>query len=331
MGYSLHDLGLDESADTVYRAILGRRRWRIDEIADHLSLPVDRVLRTIERLAALNLVQRPDSHQDTVVPEDPQIALRSLLLRNAAELRFKHEQFETSRTAVAKLLDDFTDLYPGVEQKHLESLVGVDAIRERLTDLAGSATRDCMTFNPGGAQSESALAASMPLDKEVISRGVLMRTVYLDSARTHTPTARYAHWLTELGGQVRTTPTLPLRMIVIDRETALLPVDPENTRRGAIQITAPGVIAALVALFENTWASAVPLTSELDTSDENELSRQEREILSLLAEGHTDAVVANKLGISQRTVGRVTSDLMSRLGARSRFQAGRHSALQGWI
>ncbi|WP_369237468.1 LuxR C-terminal-related transcriptional regulator [Streptomyces sp. R21] len=331
MGSILDGLGLDESAEAVYRAILVRKRWSVAEMADHLSRPVDQVRRIIEQLAELELVQLPDEPEETVLAEDPQVGLQTLLLRNAAELRYQHEQFEMNRAAVSGLLDEFADLYPAVDQKHIENLVGVDAIRERLVELSRSATRECLAFNPGGAQSESSLAASMPLDKEVISRGVSMRTVYLDSARTHAPTARYAHWLTELGGQVRTVPTLPLRMILIDGDTALLPVDPDNTRRGAIQLTTPGVTAALAALFEMVWAHAVPMGSEVEKPDGNELSRQEAEVLNLLAEGHTDAVVANRLGVSQRTVGRIASDLMSRLDARSRFQAGLRSAQQGWI
>ncbi|MEU0028934.1 helix-turn-helix transcriptional regulator [Streptomyces sp. NPDC006335] len=331
MGSFLDGLGLDESAEAVYRVILGRKRWRVEEIAEHLSEPVGHIQKTIEQLAELKLVELPDEHRNTVLPEDPQLGLHTLLLRNAAELRTKHEQFELRRAAVSDLLDEFADLYPSVDQKHVENLVGVDAIRERLVELARSATRECLAFNPGGAQSESSLAASMPLDKEVISRGVSMRTVYLDSARTHPPTARYAYWLTELGGQVRTVPTLPLRMILIDGETALLPVDPENTRRGAIQITIPGVTAALGALFEKVWTTAEPLGSEVEKPDGSELSRQEAEVLNLLAEGHTDAVVAARLGVSQRTVGRIASDLMSRLDARSRFQAGLRAAQQGWI
>jgi DNA-binding CsgD family transcriptional regulator len=52
------------------------------------------------------------------------------------------------------------------------------------------------------------------------------------------------------------------------------------------------------------------------------MSDREWEVLQLLAQGHTDETVARTLGVSLRTARRVAADLMVRLGARSRFQAG---------
>nr|WP_240971567.1 helix-turn-helix transcriptional regulator [Microbispora sp. CL1-1] len=65
--------------------------------------------------------------------------------------------------------------------------------------------------------------------------------------------------------------------------------------------------------------------------DRHGLTGQERELLRFLYEGHTDEVVARKLGISIRTCRRITADLMNRLGARSRFQAGAQAAERGWF
>ena len=41
--------------------------------------------------------------------------------------------------------------------------------------------------------------------------------------------------------------------------------------------------------------------------------------------------VARRMGISVRTVGRMASVLMARLGVRSRFQAGAMAVVQGWL
>ncbi|GAA3924602.1 helix-turn-helix domain-containing protein [Actinoplanes auranticolor] len=53
-----------------------------------------------------------------------------------------------------------------------------------------------------------------------------------------------------------------------------------------------------------------------------ELDGRERELLKLLAAGMTDESAAVRLGISARSVRRMMSGVMDRLGARSRFQAG---------
>ncbi|MDP9611903.1 MULTISPECIES: LuxR C-terminal-related transcriptional regulator [Streptomyces] len=45
----------------------------------------------------------------------------------------------------------------------------------------------------------------------------------------------------------------------------------------------------------------------------------------------TDSAVARQLGMSDRTVRRVVAQLMERLGAQSRFEAGVRAVERGWI
>jgi DNA-binding NarL/FixJ family response regulator len=63
----------------------------------------------------------------------------------------------------------------------------------------------------------------------------------------------------------------------------------------------------------------------------DELSHRERQLLTLLTAGYTDESAAVRLGISVRTVRRLVSGIMNRLGARSRFQAGVKAADRGWL
>lgn len=52
------------------------------------------------------------------------------------------------------------------------------------------------------------------------------------------------------------------------------------------------------------------------------LSVRERELISLLAEGHTDVSAAQHLKISPRSVTNILRSLMDRLGVENRFQLG---------
>jgi DNA-binding NarL/FixJ family response regulator len=61
------------------------------------------------------------------------------------------------------------------------------------------------------------------------------------------------------------------------------------------------------------------------------LSPTDRHLLRLLADGLTDEAAAKRLGISARTVRRIMADLMDRLGAESRFEAGVEAARRGWL
>ncbi|MET8630960.1 LuxR C-terminal-related transcriptional regulator, partial [Kitasatospora sp. NPDC004669] len=49
------------------------------------------------------------------------------------------------------------------------------------------------------------------------------------------------------------------------------------------------------------------------------------------ADGHTDDAIAKRLGVSPRTARRIATDLMERLNARSRFQAGVRATQAGWL
>lgn len=52
------------------------------------------------------------------------------------------------------------------------------------------------------------------------------------------------------------------------------------------------------------------------------LSERERELIALLADGHTDVTAAERLGISPRSVTNILRSLMDRLGVENRFQLG---------
>lgn len=60
-------------------------------------------------------------------------------------------------------------------------------------------------------------------------------------------------------------------------------------------------------------------------------SAVERKLLGLLAEGLTDATVAKRLNVSLRTERRMVAELMRRLGASGRFEAGVKAARLRWI
>jgi len=154
--------------------------------------------------------------------------------------------------------------------------------------------------------------------------------VYQEAYRNDPSTVAYAQWLSERGGEIRTVPALPMQLVVIDRSVALLPVSPVDSRAGAIEVRNPGVLTAICALFEQVWHGATPL-HEPARRDGHGLSRQETEILRLLAAGLTDEAIARKLDLSVRTVRRAIAGLHERLGAASRFQAGVNAVRNRWI
>ncbi len=60
-------------------------------------------------------------------------------------------------------------------------------------------------------------------------------------------------------------------------------------------------------------------------ADPHRLTRREHEILELLAVGHSDAEIANRLFISQRTVNNHVHAILNKLGAQNRTQAATYA------
>lgn len=121
-----------------------------------------------------------------------------------------------------------------------------------------------------------------------------------------------------------------MRMVIVDRATALVPLEPHNPREGALELHSAGVITGLVALFEQFWQVGTPL-GEGSPLDDDGLNPQERELIRLLATGHTDESAARQLAVSTRSVQRVITSLARRFGARSRFEAGVLANQRGWV
>ena len=326
----LEALGVSLDAEKVYRAMLAAPRAGVNQIAESLGWSGEQVREGLDELARLSLLRPSWEAPGSMRLVSPEVGLSSLLAEQEAELVERQRQIAASRAAVAAVVADYADLHPSRQHSDIEQLVGIDAVRSWIEERAHAGGTELMTFSPSSALSEQGMAASRPLDQAGLERGITMRTIYLDSARNHPPTLAYLRWLSEIGGQVRTAPTLPLRMMIFDREQALIPVNPEHSKTGAVVQRGPGMVAALCALFDQTWQNSKPVGQEKHRDDQG-LTGQEQAIITLLAEGWTDDVIARKLGVSVRTSRRITAELTQRLGARSRFQAGARAVERGWI
>jgi DNA-binding CsgD family transcriptional regulator len=326
----LEALGLDMRAEQVYRAILANPGWGVDELGRHLVLSEQEVRDALDRLFELTLLSPSREEPGALRPVSPDVGLTALLARRRAELARRRAEIAASEAAIAGVVAEYAGARPDSSRPGVEHLHGLDEVQTRLERLAAHARAECLSFRPGGGQSRASLAASRVLDDAALRRGVTLRTMYESSAHQDPPTTEYARWLLRAGSAVRTAPTLPTRMVLVDRQVALLPLEPGDTRRGAVQLAGAGVIAALVALFELAWTAAAPFAAGPE-ADAHGLNEQQRQLLRMLGEGLTDETTAKALGVSARTARRMVAELMERLGARSRFEAGLKAAQRGWL
>jgi DNA-binding CsgD family transcriptional regulator/sugar-specific transcriptional regulator TrmB len=322
-------IGLDDVSYLIYRTLLANPSLRAPEVAEKLNLDEELVCRTITMLADQTMVY--STTEADVVPLHPDVGIGARLHQRESELRAQQMQLAAARAAVADLSMVYTDARKRTaEMIGLELLEGIGTIRARLAEMAERANFEVLTFAPGGKHSPESLEASRPLDERTLQRSVRVRTVYLDSIRNDRVTTEYVNWLAEMGAEVRTIHTLPVRMLIADRSVALLPVDPENSRRGAVILRANGAITALVSLFEAVWEKSTPIGSHARVPIDGP-SPQDLELLKLLAAGLTDEMAGRRMGLSLRTVRRLMAEIMKKLGARSRFEAGILASHNGWL
>lgn len=323
----LANLGLSHEAETIYRTMLAEPTWGIADLATHLSLPERSVRKALDQLADLELLLPADSGDGwRAVP--PGRGLATLLRHAEEEVVRRQQEIEATRSAIAMIASEYQAR--SQDGDGMIRLDGVEPVRRRLAELAARATKDCWSFSPGGAHRLDAMDASKPLNLSALERGVRLRCVYQEAYRNDPDTVAYAQWLTDRGGEIRTVPTVPMQLVVIDRSVALLPVSPIDSRLGAVEVHSPGVLAAICALFERVWHSATPLNEPAQRDDQG-LTPQEAEILRLLAAGLTDDAISRKLDLSVRTVRRAIAGLHERLSAKSRFQAGVNAVRNRWI
>lgn len=322
-------LGIDPEAVLVYRALLLNPRASLADIAADLSLSEDQLRGAVDTLTAHSLVRKSQIDAVAIRPISPDVALGSLLADLETGLVLRREDLRRLRADVATFAEDYRSTRDAATTAHLELLDTRDSVLTRLGEMNLTVRRETVAFVTNRPTPE-ALEQARPDDTSLLERGITVRNLYLDSVRNSRENMAYLRWFHDQGAQLRTVPTLPVRLIVHDRRMALVAHDPEDPGQGAVVIRGAGILAALNALFDDCWDSGELLFEDKQRDDEL-LTRAERKLLRLLGSGIKDEAVARHLGVSVRTARRTIADLSERLGAESRFELGAKAAKRGWL
>lgn len=178
----------------------------------------------------------------------------------------------------------------------------------------------------------------MARERLALDRGAALRSVYPAAALRRPAVLAHVRELTGAGARIRVAHSLPLRLIVVDARLAVLPAPGDlsdevsedgpdaaaprvrGRAEAAVVVREPALVALVAELFEYFW-SAASTPPELHPGAAGRTDRHDV-VLRLLAAGLTDAAIARKLEVSERTVRRLVAELTADLGAESRFQAG---------
>jgi hypothetical protein len=233
-----------------------------------------------------------------------------------------HEQVSESR-----FLAERGERPPSVELRHLNEL------RTIMAGLCQSARWEFLELHDreaaeGLTQSVDGPEHVMAIDKTMLSRGVDLRLLHTYGGLSCPGEPEYLGRVQAAGAHVRLTVTAPLKLTMVDRRAALLPLEPEKRtfHQGALLVRDPILVHALHTAYAAQWAQSRAHSRSGPDGPPPEL----QPILDMLLSGFTDTAAARRLNISPRTYTRRVNQLLEALGATTRAQAGAEAHRQGW-
>jgi len=325
----LDALDPDSDQGRVYRTLAGHGRCRPDRLARHTGLSTTAVGAALVELAAADAVLLVDEAAELWEARPPHRVLASILGTE-----------EERRAALWRAGAELDRLYqlargglgaPSVEtvDHPLDLIALTGQLQERSTERIRWLDRPPYHSRPHHFEAQEELQTRR------MAAGLRYRTIYHQDVYEDQALFAGMTRMVERGEDARVLADLPVKLMIGDDRTALLVPEPDRVGVGeSLVVHAGGLLNAFAGLFETLWTLGVPVSGDRGRLSEplsEPLSEQDRRIVTLMAAGVTDDAIARRLSLSRRTVSRRIGELLDRLGATTRFQAGVQAAHRGWL
>ncbi|MEU1468293.1 helix-turn-helix domain-containing protein [Streptomyces sp. NPDC005761] len=341
----LQALGLGPVEEAVYTALLARPTASAQDLVRQTGLDAAEATRVLLDLTARGMVAvaeeagdaKPDAAGDGTGARPARYRLTPPSVALAPFLVEQRSALHRAETAFSMLTEQYRSTAAHPAGSVVEVVVGAEQVAHRFHQLQRGAQRELLAFLVGEPiavpRDDADVSESFALERGVDFRVVAAKS-YLDGPDV----AREVRSAIRAGLKLRLVDSLPLKLLVSDRERAMVPLDMADSggEPSAIVVHGSGLLAALVHLFEKEWAQARHVYADTTGVHAEPVADQqptegELEVLALLLAGISDRRVASQLSVSIRTVERRTRRLMDLAGADSRLQLGWHAARAGWL
>lgn len=305
----------------LYRSVLNRRTVEAAELRSRAALAPAAGVEAVDRLLAYGLLRPARGKPGLLEVNSPHSEAPAKLDGMLHEVRARQAALDSIRDELLALGKVYRPAASLSADGSVELLTELADVLGCITEFAASAMHEIRTSQPGGARKDEILAESMDRTERALNRGVRMRTVYQHTARFSSATVRYVEQVSKLGAEIRTVGDGLMQMLAFDDTVAVLSV--QDDPNAALVVREPNLVGFAVAAFERAWTTAKPFPRDYRQDQVIAISEEMKlDIVRMLIEGMEDRAIARRMGISLRTCQRHVSEVMDRLGARSRLQAG---------
>ena len=315
----LAPLGVTAFDERIYRSLLAAPALTRGQLADQVGERAERVAPSLRRLADLGFVSRLAGHPRRYVPAMPEVAVESVVHSR------QHELLQ-ALTAISELSAEYRSGRRDDPGALVEVLTGEAAVAQRFTELQRSCREELLLCD----RPPYAAPADNPEQSSVLSRGVRWRTIYSSDSLARPGAPEHLDSLIAQGEEARLLPDLPMKLLIVDRRVAVLPLTLDADMQQSAVIHRSTLLDAMVTLFDVFWNRAMPLHAP-EQPEMDGLDPDDRQLLSLLVTGVKDEAIARELGVGVRTLRRRMHRLLETLGAETRFQAGMQAKSRGWL
>jgi DNA-binding CsgD family transcriptional regulator len=311
----------------LYLALRRRGGGTLPEVCAVVGVSVLEADASWRHLLSMGLI-RPVGKGGAVAPVDPDAALTWLFDEQARCLRAQAAEVERIHRSAREIA---TRYRPAARRETVGvevAFVGDRALRaEQLRSLHLSSYTSMWSMHPGPLPSAEVLTRSLELDAESVARGLDVRAVYGRTVAAGISARRYLENLAALGVQVRLAEQVPFDLLLFDGTAAVMPSKPGRPNDPMLVLHGSDLMGTYIAMYEDVWSRSAPFAEGAG----GESDARQGDVLRLLAEGLTDDQIGTRLGVSGRTVRRITACVMEEVGATSRFQAGVLAAALGML
>lgn len=321
MSNLLEPVGLDAMASTVYLELLQAENSSAALLAGRLGRDADEVEAALDRLASAGLVWQVGFRPSTYVALAPEVSVPQLIGRRRDELT-------QLQVEVDKLAAELTRAAGERSTPPVEEVVGSEAVVTALGHLQAEAREEILIVDAPPYLNDTV----SPNDGEfaALAKGVRYRVLYHPDSLVTPEAVEQMRRCVAAGEEARIAVDPGVKMVVADRRIACIvtaTTAPDPTRR--LLVSSPVLVDALVNTFHLNWQRATPV--DVESACEDGIGDKDRRLLRLLAAGLQDKAIARSMGVTERTVGRRVNEVMRRLDAETRFQAGVRAAERGWL